>query len=316
MSYFLVPFTKQYLQPALELFLQGYQQEQFHCPIMPSYIMDDPSRIRTMLETKMVNPGVAIVDEDRLLAYMVTGESFFWKGQHTSFVPEYCHGAIDDQKVRLYQAMYQHLAQEWVNSGHHLHLIGYFSHDILLQNLFYQLGFGALIAERLRDCCSIDVSEERPVRELNDISELVDLHMEHIHYYPQSPIFLPRTTDRLSSFNDLEAHAHKGDMFFVAYDNSSPCAYMIVGESGLIGEGFLLQKTKTAQIKSAYVRSDMRGKGIGTALLQRVIQWSREHEYERIFVEHETANPSGGNFWSRYFTSFVNFSMRYIDTTL
>jgi hypothetical protein len=39
-------------------------------------------------------------------------------------------------------------------------------------------------------------------------------------------------------------------------------------------------------------------------------------EDERVFVEHETANFYGGNFWCTYFNPYVYASMRYIDTTL
>jgi GNAT superfamily N-acetyltransferase len=87
---------------------------------------------------------------------------------------------------------------------------------------------------------------------------------------------------------------------------------MSVGESTIGGEGFLLEQTNTAQIKSAYVRAEMREKGIRTALLQRVIEWSRHQRYERIFVEHETANFYGGNFWCTYFDPYLYFSMRYM----
>ena len=70
------------------------------------------------------------------------------------------------------------------------------------------------------------------------------------------------------------------------------------------------------QIKSAYVRPELRGKGVGTALLQRALQWSQAQGYDRVFVEHETANLYGGNFWGKYFIPYVYASMRYIDTTL
>jgi hypothetical protein len=50
--------------------------------------------------------------------------------------------------------------------------------------------------------------------------------------------------------------------------------------------------------------------------LQHAIEWSRQQGYERLFVEHETANIYGGNFWSSYFRPYLYASMRYIDTTL
>jgi GNAT superfamily N-acetyltransferase len=62
--------------------------------------------------------------------------------------------------------------------------------------------------------------------------------------------------------------------------------------------------------------ANSRGKGIGMALLQRAIEWSHQQGYERLFVEHETANVYGGNFWRTHFTPYVYASMRYIDTTL
>jgi GNAT superfamily N-acetyltransferase len=105
-------------------------------------------------------------------------------------------------------------------------------------------------------------------------------------------------------------------VFLVYYEQDEPSAYMIVGTSTIGGEGFLLEQTNTAQIKSAYARPEIRGKGIGAALLQRAIAWSLQQGYERIFVEHETANVYGGNFWCSYFSPYVYASMRYIDTTL
>ncbi len=91
---------------------------------------------------------------------------------------------------------------------------------------------------------------------------------------------------------------------------------MILGKSAISAEGFLLQHTNTAQIKSAFARPGARGQGIGRALLQYAIEWSRQGGYERLFVEHETANLSGGAFWRKHFTPFVYFSMRYIDLTI
>lgn len=316
MPFKLVPFTQEHIQPAVELFIQSYRQEQLQSPCLPSRAMEEPAWIQTALQSKLAHPGVAILEQGRLLAYMVTSEQFPKKGQQAVLVHEYGHAAIADGKQRLYQAMYQSLAQEWVNGHAHLHLIGCFAHDALLQETLYQFGFGALVAERLRDVSAIDASRPRSVKEERDVSKLVDLHMEHIHYYPQSPIFISRSIDRPSALADLESHAQNGDVFFVFCEQDKPCAYMIVGKSAIGAEGFLLQETNTAQIKSAHTRTDYRGKGIGNALLQRAIQWSRQQGYERVFVEHETANIAGSRFWRKYFTPYIFYSMRYIDNQL
>lgn len=316
MSSELIPFTQEYLQPAVELFTQGYRREQFHSPHLPSRVLDEPSWIYAALQSKLPNPGVVVVEQDRLLAYMVTSGQFSWKGQQAAIVHEYCHSAVETRKQELYQRMYMYLAREWLGQHVHLHLIGHFAHDALLQETLYQLGFGALIAERVRDCSVIDVGQNLSINEERGVSKLLDLHLEHIQYYPQSPIFLSRSADRQSALADLEAHVQGGDVFLASYEQNEPCAYLIVGESTLDGEGFLLQNTNTAQIKSSYVRPGLRGKGIGAALLQHAIRWSQNQGYDRVFVEHETANLAGGNFWRKYFTPYLYFSMRYIDNTL
>lgn len=316
MPYELVPFTQEHIQPAVELLIQGYHEERLQSPCLPSRAMDEPAWIQSVLQAKLANPGVAILEKGRLLAYMVTSEQFPRKGQQAVLVHEYCHAAIADGKQRLYQAMYQSLAREWVNRHAHLHLIGYFAHDALLQETLYQLGFGALVAECLRDVSVIDTRQAHSVKEERDVSKLIDLHMEHIRYYSQSPIFISRSTDRPSALADLESHTQNGDVFLVFYEQNEPRAYMIVGKSTIGAEGFLLQETNTAQIKSAYARTDCRGKGIGNALLQRAIQWSQQQGYERVFVEHETANIMGSHFWRKYFAPYIFYSMRYVDNTL
>lgn len=316
MTYAIVPFTQQHIDSAVELFLKEYSQEKLHNPCLPSRATDERNWIRTKLQSKLSNPGVAVFDGNNLLAYMVTGEYFTSRGQQSAFVPEYGHSAVTEKKQYLYQIIYRALAQKWLNWHCHLHFIGHFAHDTLLQGTLYQLGFGLVVAERLRDCTLLDGFQEKSIKEVQDLSELIDLHMEHIRYYSESPIFISRSTDHSSALDDLKTHAQNRDVIFVYYDQSEPCAYLIVGESSNKGEGFLLQKTKTAQIKSAYAQSEYRGIGIGGALLKHAIQWAQQQGYERVFVEHETANIFGANFWSKHFTPYLNFSIRYIDNSL
>jgi GNAT superfamily N-acetyltransferase len=308
--------TKEYLEPATELFIGNYKHEQGKSPLLPSRVITEPEWICDALESRLINPGVAVVEHNELLAYMVTGFQFPWKGQQAVFVPEYCHSAVGEHKRELYQQMYMHLSQEWINNHIHLHMIGHFAHDTILQETLYQLGYGAILAEQLRDCSAVNKPHEVIVQEEKDVTKLLSIQIEHNHYYAKAPIFIIKPTSLHEVLDELEAHARHGDVFFVYYEQGEPCAYMIVGNSTIDGEGFLLQRTNTAQIKSAYARPDIRSKGIGKALLQRAVEWSQAHGYERIFVEHETANFSGSIFWQKHFDPYIYFSMRYIDNTI
>jgi hypothetical protein len=141
MQYTLVSLTDDYLEPAIELFISNYRHEQAQSPFLPSCVIDNPDRIRNVLQSRLTNPGVAIVHQNQMLAYMVTGGQFSWKGQQAALVPEYCHSAVLTNKQELYQRMYIQLAQEWANNHIHLHVIGHFAHDEIVQETLYQLGF-------------------------------------------------------------------------------------------------------------------------------------------------------------------------------
>jgi GNAT superfamily N-acetyltransferase len=290
----LVPFTQDYLEPAIALFIDNYKSEQAHSPLLPSRVIDDPTWIRAVLQSKLSNPGVVVVEQDRVLAYMLTGDQFAWKGQQAAIVLEYCHSAVVAQKRELYQRMYMALAQARANQQ--IHLLRHFAHNTILQETLYQLGFGAILAERLRDCSPVAEHQDVVIRVEQDVRKLISLQTEHNRYYPHAPIFISKPTEMQEVLAELEAHAHQGDVFLVYDMQDEPCAYMIVGQSTIGGEGFLLEQTNTAQIKSAYARPDVRRKGIGAALLQHAIAWSQQQGYERVFVEHETANIYGGIF--------------------
>jgi len=322
MSYHLTPFTSEHFDPAVALFIEGYRQECVRSPLLPTRAIDDPAWIRSMLAACLDNAlwnsasGVAVMQNDRLAAYMMTGAQFPWKGQHVALVPEYGHSAIAEDKETLYQRMYMHLAQTWVDNHIHLHIIGHFAHDDVLRETLYQLGFGGIVAERLRDLSPIDTPTGIAIFEEPDVHKLADLELEHNCYYFKAPIFLTKDTDRSVMLADLDEHAQAGDAFFVYYEDGKPRANMIVGPSSLNGEGFLLRDTNTAQLKSAFAQPDMRGKGVGAALLSRAIQWAQMQGCARLFVEHETANFYGSRFWRKHFTPYLYFSMRYVDNTI
>lgn len=315
-QYKIVPFAQDYLEPAVNLFINGYRDEQEKNPLLPSRAINEPEWILNTLKSLATNPGVAVLQKNQVIAYMVTGFLFPFKGQNAVLVPEYCHGSVLTDRKELYQRMYMHLADEWAKNRRHIHIIGHFAHDFLLQETLYQLGFGAFLAERVRDFSAVNGINEVEIVEEKDIKNLIDIQIEHTRYYPNAPIFIWKDTEKKAVISDLESHANNGDAFFVYYEHNEPLAYIIVGNSKIGEEGFLLQKTNTAQIKTAYAQPHIRGKGIGKALLQRAIQWSQEQGYERLFVEHETANYYGGNFWCKHFNPYMYASLRYIDNTI
>ncbi len=316
MGYIIEPFSREYLESAIALFTADYQRERGKNPLLPVRAVDEMAWISNSLNPLADNPGVIVRDRNQLLAYMLTGFNFPFKGQNAVQVPVFCHAAVPDDKPELYRKMYLKLADNWAGTGLHLHIIGHLAHDTRLQETLFQLGFGAILAERVRSLSPLAENSVFEIVDEPDYTNLIDIHILHMQYYLRAPIFIRKDTERNTGVSELKSHAEAGDKFLVYYEGSEPGAYFIVGESALSGEGFLLRKTNSAQIKAAYVKPHLRGKGIGRALLQKALDWSKNQGYDRIFVEHETANYYGGKFWSQYFTPYMYFSMRYIDNTL
>ena len=274
-------FTQNHLESAVKLFVEGYRQERGSSPLLPSRVIDEPEWIHSTLKSLASNPGVAVLHEGQLVAFMLTGFLRFpFKGQKAVAVPEYCHSSILSDKEELYQIMYMHLADEWAKNHTHLHIVAHFAHDTILQASLYRLGFGAIVAEELRDFSEIHGVREVDIVEETDVGRLLDIQVEHSHYYRGAPIFVLNNTGRNENLSTLESAARQGDTFFVYYEQNEPCAYLRVCEFATGEEGFLLRGTNTAQIKSAYAQQHVRRTGIGKALLQRAIDWSKEHGYE------------------------------------
>jgi GNAT superfamily N-acetyltransferase len=78
-------------------------------------------------------------------------------------------------------------------------------------------------------------------------------------------------------------------------------------------EGRLLRGTNSAQILSAYAAPRVRGRGVGQALLDACVGWARAQGFERLMVEHETANLLGSAFWGCHFRPCLTISMRYVE---
>jgi len=319
MSYRLLTLKEEHVNEAVELFIENYKAEQKVSKLLPNNVIENPEIVKDYLVENISKPSIAIIDKDnKLVSYMITGFKFMFKGQRSVLVQEYGHASIERDKSHLYKLMYMDLAQIWSDDGIQLHNICYFGNDKILNETLFQIGYGATLNERLRDLSNIDNIDNFTQFEITqeiDISNLIELRIEDMKYYQKSPIFCNKDTDYNSAKSSLEEALNDGDTFLVHKDKNDNKinAIFIIGKSCDEGEGLLLKDTNTAQIKHAYISGNLRGTGIGKCMLQHSITWAKENGYDRIFVEHETANFSGGIFWSKHFDTYVNVAMRYIE---
>jgi GNAT superfamily N-acetyltransferase len=316
MDYQIKDFSAQYIPDAVDLFLQSYNREKEQNRLLPKAVITDPQLITASLYSNVKNPGVAAFSSNRLIGYMLSRRSFSFKNQKAAMVPEYGHSAVNEDRHELYKLMYMNLSTKWIQQHIHLHIVGHFAHDEEVNDTLFKLGFGAILCEKLRDLSPVPNNPDIIVRTTSNPKLLVDLELKHRQYYQKAPIFIKKNTDHDVIRSDLMMHQEHGDVFLIYSVNSIPVGYFCIGPSTKNGEGFLLQETNTAQVKSAFITSSFRRKGIGTALLNETVTWASNNGFDRLFVEHETANYSGGKFWEKYFTSYLYFSIRYINNTI
>lgn len=316
MVYQIKDFSTKDIPDAAELFLHSYKREKEQNTFLPEDIITDPQLIISSLQLALQNPGVVAYENNRLIGYMLTRSTFSYKNQNAAMIPEYGHSAIHESQDELYKLMYMRMSDKWIQQNIHLHIIGHFAHDEMLTDTLFQLGFGAIISEKLRDVSPIASDPNIVIQVENNPRTITKLEQELRYYAHSAPIFITKNTELEAIVSDLTNHVKNGDTFLVYYVNDVPVGYFCIGTSTKHGEGFLLQDTNTAQVKSAVITPSFRGKGIGTALLNGAVTWARSNGFDRLFVEHETANYSGSKFWEKYFTSYLYFSMRYIDNTI
>jgi GNAT superfamily N-acetyltransferase len=314
-------FTEDHVDKAVDLFLKSYSWEREVNPLLPIHPLLEPKRIGNELRLiSQVGPGVAFFQEGKMISFMVTGKIFSFKGQKAALIPEYAHGTEIDMDVPwdcLYRQMYKELSAQWLKEGIHLHLLGFLAHDQELKNILFQLGFGAIIAERIRDLSDIHtIGGGLAPERVGDPDKLEEIHREHHAFYPESPIFIKKSLEKEELRKELQSYNDNGDALFAYPEKEGIGGYLAVGESTGNREGFLLQNTNTAQIKTAYVKPELRHQGVGTLLLNKGIEWARQEGFDALIVEHETANTFGSAFWGKYFEPYVYFAMRYIDNTL
>lgn len=284
------PLRERHMGAALHLLRASYERERLQCSLLPAWSQrrgggaDDVERQR-------LSQAAAMCDE---LSYAT-------------------NPALSDV---IFSSLYREMAHRWVEEGRRLHTIGHLHHDEQLRRNLFHLGFGAILQERLRDLACVVDAPAVAIIEDPELTDLVDVQTEHARYYRTSPIFLRKDDRPDTQLSELREATEAGDRLFAIEEQGMMQGLFIVGPSAQQGEGLLLRQTNSAQVKSAYLRPCVRGRGLGRALLRRCVEWAREHGYERLLVEHETANIAGSAFWTQHFNPYLTYSMRYVDDTL
>jgi GNAT superfamily N-acetyltransferase len=234
--------------------------------------------------------------------------------EETAFCPIIGHAALAEDGKNIYHALFTASSQKWVQDDRFNHLWMTFYDDIDLKDMLYDIGFGSYGMDACQKVSQNMLQTNCPYRITRAVSDdadaLLKLENELNQYLLDSPIFLKRKEH--SRDHIVQIIGQNG--VFVAWDDDCLIGVMDID----VEQGYHFEKLTTTdsgyigQI-GAFVKSEYRGKGIGTRLLGEVLDYCAEIGKKYVHVSYETANPDANRFWPKYFKPVVRSVRRTVN---
>jgi ribosomal protein S18 acetylase RimI-like enzyme len=259
---------------------------------------------------------VAAIRDGRLAGYLTGWRMPGFRGQRSTYSPEWANGAEPKENRVIYEELYRHLAAEWAAAGYAAHYLSVYPNDDGALRALNCLGFGMHSVDALRGLEAIpgpDVDVAIRQAGMDDLDALLRLDEGLWQHIAGTPCFLP--LDKRSRDGWVEWLQDPSRTIWVAAGARSDCepaAFLHMGPANDDVSTIIFDQGTTS-IYGAYTRQDARGRGIQTALLDRALGHARDQGYARCAVDFESANLDGTRFWLRYFRPVCLSLLRQID---
>jgi len=297
-----VPLKKEHLTDAAALVSRRYEGLREQVPTLPPRYAEIDTLLPLLQDISVAGPGVVAIDRGRLTGFLAGWLIPSFRGKRSAFSPEWANGADLADSQHIYAEMYTHLAATWVAEGYGTHLIGMLDNDQDGIKGWHWFGLGMIAADAMRDLrpaqgCDADVDVRRAG--LEDLEQLTTLDEALHQHLAASPTFLPHeeTHDRYFYEEWLQNPAKA---VWLAYQGAEAVGYIGLGPASEEAST-IIRDAKTTSVEGAFTRDGARGGGVGTALLDRALEWARNAGYERCAVDFEPMNPLATRFWLRHF---------------
>lgn len=307
----ILDFEKEHVAETTAIALQNYYEEQ-------KYVKELPKIDKVPNLKDFAGNGLSVVafEEGKMVGFLAGCPPFDNAFRATDvkgvFSPMGAHGALPENRAKIYAAMYQAVATKWVKAGAVSHAICLYAHDEISQYQLFQYGFGLRCLDAIRPMESIpcELCEGYEFEELKqeEFVLVYPLHLALYDHYRESPFFMNRTPESEEGFK--VASGEDEGRYFVARQNDKLCAFVKIAASG---ETFIAKGTDYRHIRGAYCLPEHRGKGVYQNLLNFVIETLKKEGYTKLGVDFESFNPTARGFWLKYFTPYTHSVVRRID---
>lgn len=307
----IIDFTKELLPAAYSLAMENYAEEREKVPVLPENVMLPP--LDELAENGL---GAAAIEGNSLLgflgAYGPWEPVFCTQNVRGVFSPLHAHGAVKENRARIYHRMYQAAAEKWAKAGAASHAVTLYAHDSAAVGALFTYGFGMRCIDLIRpvDCPDLAKAENCICFELpaDRQSELRAMRRSLSGHLAQSPCFMKDSPEDISRW--IAGREEHPPRTFAAEIGGTIAAYI---EMKPEGENFATYYPDMLNICGAYCLPELRGKGVMQSLLGYALSALRAGGFGRLGVDCESFNPTALNFWTKYFEIYTRSVVRRID---
>ncbi len=302
----IVPFNKELIPAAAELFITNYSCLREQVPLLPDHMADAALIADKLNHLIGASPAFAAVDGDQFLGYIGAFfvDHFRDTDRKVAYCPEWGHGLLPNADQRIYRALYRMASAEWSAAGCHGHAISLLTHDPAIQKTWFWQGFGMIVVDALRSLTPVNDRQPQgyTVRQAtaDDIPALVEIETEHWQHYAQPPLFMvsdnARDADKFAEFLAGEQNS----AWIATGDDGAVWSYMLFAGEGF-GAASIVGSTTTTQIVGAYTLPAYRGRGAAVGVMNAALAYYAARNFDRCSVDFESFNPEASYFWMKYF---------------
>lgn len=311
----MIPLEEENLEDAAAMVSRRYKnlcEQEPHLPHRYKEVSNLLPLLRNIMQADC--PGVAAIQDGRLVGFLTGWLMPDFRGKRSVYSPEWANAADLRNTGNICEEMYRYLAADWVAEKYVAHYISTLANDLEAMRAWHWLGFGMTAIDAVRGLRPIQGGNDQvEVRRASpqDLEQFMELNDGLRQHVKGSPDFF--IAQELSK-EYLEQWIQDPDrVIWLAYVNEEPVAFIRIGPAR-DDVCTIICDEKTTSIYGAFTKEAMRGKDIGTALLEQAIESARSRGYERCAVDFEPMNLLGTRFWLRHDFRPVCLSLlRYVD---
>ncbi len=313
----IVPLQTEHLDKAAVLVADRYREERTRNPLLHEKY-EDPARVRPLLDyNREKQAGVAAVRSGKVLGFITSLPFSNW-GIPAVWIPDWGHGAEKDNRGYIYRRMYAALAEWWVEKGHLKHAVMTFAGERDILDAWFSLGFGMTNIDTLRDVRPLlEAVENIEIRKAgpNDFDILMEFRDALCKHLTSTPVFqfIPAEAREKVSAEFRKQLADEDAAIWLSCNKEKVTGCMRIVPSSQCDFRMPTVDASICGISMAFTEKGDRLRGVGTALLDRVLAWAREKGYTQCGVDFESANIPAAQLWLSHFQPVCYTLFRSLD---